>query len=119
MLRQALWGLAVISACVATPVYAQDATLKLKFKEGEKFWVEEVSSTKQDMTVMGQAVNMKMKTTTITSYAVKKVTPDTVVLDMKIEDVKVDAEGAPGGCWRDRPDRDQDQRCQADHHHEP
>jgi Family of unknown function (DUF6263) len=102
MLRQALLGLAVMSACVATPVYGQEAKLKLKFKEGEKFWVEEVSSMKQDMTVMGQAVNMKMKTTTITSYAVKKVTPDSVVLDMKIEDVKLDVEGAPGGAGIDQ-----------------
>src|SRR5205814_7444245 len=38
-----------------------------------------------------------MTTTTLTSYTVQKVTPDTVVLAMNIEDVDVKAEGAPAG----------------------
>jgi Family of unknown function (DUF6263) len=97
MLRHALLGLAVLAVCAATPVYGQEVKLQLKFKEGEKFWVEEVATMKQDITVMGQQQKIEATTTTITSYTVKKVTPDDVVLAMKIEDVNVKSEGGFGG----------------------
>jgi len=97
MLRQVLCGLAVMSAFAAAPAYGQEVNLKFKFKEGDKFWMEEVVDQKQTMTVMGQQIKMDLKSTTIRSYNIKKVTPENIVMVMKIEDVKVTGGGEFGG----------------------
>jgi hypothetical protein len=94
MLRHALLFVVVV---LAAPVYGQEVQLKLKFKEGEKFWVEDVTTTKQTVTTLGQAIMSEEKTTMLTSYTVKKVTADAIVLDMKIEDVQVKTEAGLGG----------------------
>jgi Family of unknown function (DUF6263) len=93
MLRQVLLGLAVASAFVAAPAFAQEVKMQLKFKEGDKFWVEEVANQKQKITVMGQDIQIDMKVTTIRSFTVQKVTSQDIVLAMKIEDVDVKSEG--------------------------
>ena len=97
MLRQALLGLAVVSLCAAGPAYGQEVKLQLKFKEGQKLWFEEVATVKQTITFMGQSQKADSKTTTVTSYTVQKVTPEGVVLAMKIEDVDTKVEGGLGG----------------------
>jgi hypothetical protein len=97
MLRQMLLGLAIASAFTTAPVYAQEVKLQLKFKEGEKFWVEEVADQKQKITVMGQDIQIDMKVTTIRSFDVKKVTTQEIVLAMKIEDVDVKSDGPLAG----------------------
>jgi hypothetical protein len=96
MLRQTLLGFAVLSFCAAVPANDQEVKLLLKFKEGETFWVEEVEACKEDSTIMAQAITTNSKTTTITRYHVKKVTHDSVVLTMTIEDVNVESDGGPG-----------------------
>lgn len=97
MLRHVLSALSIAVLCAAGPAYGQEVKLQFKFKEGEKLWYEEVAAAKTSFNVMGQALKSTMTTTTITSYTVKKVTPENVVLAMKIEDVDTKSEGGLGG----------------------
>jgi hypothetical protein len=87
--------LAVLLA--AGPVYGQEVKLQWKFKEGDKFWVEEITAHKQNVTILGMDQKSNTKTTTIRSIAVNKVTPDSVEITMRIDDVKVESEGGLGG----------------------
>src|SRR5262249_49578352 len=98
MLRQALLGVTVLFAGAA-PALGQEVTLKWKFKQGETFYVEDVLNSRQSMSVLGQQQEVEQKTTTVTSYTVKKVTSDQIVLDMKIEDVEVRSKGGLGGAF--------------------
>jgi hypothetical protein len=97
MVRRALLGMIVLLVGSVAPVFGQDATLKFKFKEGEKFWVEDVVTSEQTISLLGQPIKSKQKTNTLTSYTVKTVTADKVELTMKIEDVAVQSEGGLGG----------------------
>jgi hypothetical protein len=83
---------------LAAPALGQGPTkLQWKFKEGDKFYVEDVSNMKQKITFMGKDIEQKQKTTMVTSYHVTKAAPDSTTLVSKIEDVKVQAEGGLGG----------------------
>ena len=95
MLRQAIVALVVLSA--AAPAYGQEAKLQWKFKEGDKFWLEEVAVSKQAVSVLGLAQKIDQKTTTISNFTFDKVTADSVSLTMKIENVEVNTEGGFGG----------------------
>jgi hypothetical protein len=96
MLRQALLAVIVSLATVAVPAYGQDVKLRMKFKEGDKFYVEDIAKSKETIGIAGQTVNAENKTTMITSFEVKKVTSDDLVTVMKVENVKVETD-APGG----------------------
>src|ERR1700677_835317 len=87
MLRHAL--LAVLLAAAAGPVYAQEAKIQLKFKEGEKFYVEDVNKSKETISLAGNTLSTESKVTSVTSFTVKKVNSDTTVVDMKIEWVDI------------------------------
>jgi hypothetical protein len=71
--------------------------LKWKFKEGDKFYVEDVQTTKTDVSVLGMQIKEDTKTTTVTSYTIKKVNSDNVVLVQKIENVETKSQGGLGG----------------------
>jgi len=86
MLRQALLGIAVLLA--ATPVYGQEVNLQWKFKEGDKIWVEEMSTLKTTVSLQNNPVlKSEDKTTSLTSYTIKKVAADSIVMEMKKEEV--------------------------------
>src|SRR5262245_21652943 len=88
MLRQALVAVVILVVSAVAPAYAQEVKLQWKFKEGDTFWVEEVSSTKTTVSVAGTPlVKSEEKTTSLTSFTVKKVAGDSVVVEMKKEDV--------------------------------
>jgi Family of unknown function (DUF6263) len=97
MLRQSVLGVVVLLVGVIAPAQAQEVKLQWKFKEGDKFYVEDVATTKTNVTVLSMQVKEESKTTTVTSYTVKKVTADTVVLAQTIENVDIDAQGQLGG----------------------
>ncbi|HYV39000.1 MAG TPA: hypothetical protein VE988_25165, partial [Gemmataceae bacterium] len=82
MLRQALLGLAVLLAGAGAPAYAQEVKLQLKFKEGETFWVEDVVTSKTNISLSGIPVDKtEQKITQVTSYTVKKVTAESVLME--------------------------------------
>jgi hypothetical protein len=96
MLRQTLLAVVALVAGVAAPAYGQEVELKWKFKEGEKFYVEDISNMKQTVTALGQTQKVDQKTTTITSYTIKKVTTDSIEMVMKFENVEVKSDGPIG-----------------------
>ncbi len=95
MLRHALVGSVVLLA-FAAPALGQEVELKWKFKEGDKFWVEDSNVQKQVVVVVGQTQKVEQKTTTITSYEITKVTSETIEVRMKIEAVDVRSDGGIG-----------------------
>jgi hypothetical protein len=95
MLRQLLLGVVVLGA--AAPAYGQEVKMRWKFKEGEKFYVEDVQTTKTDVSVLGQQIKEEAKSTTVTSYTVKSVKSDSIVLVQKIESVDTKSQGGLGG----------------------
>jgi hypothetical protein len=103
MLRRAWVGVLLVFASLASPAFGQGATkLQWKFTEGDKFYVEDVSSMKQKLEFMGNKTEQSMKTTMITSYTVKKSGggtggTDGAVLLQKIEAVTVKSEAGLGG----------------------
>ena len=74
-----------------------EVKLEWKFNEGDKFYVEDVSTMKQKIEFMGKGFDQTLKTTMVTSYTVKQKTGDSVVLVQKIEDVDVKSMGGLGG----------------------
>jgi Family of unknown function (DUF6263) len=94
MLRQAFLATAVLLAAVTAPVMGQEVELKWKFKEGDKFYVEDVTNMKEYVNLAGlEEQKVESKVTLVTSYAIKKVTSETVVAKMKMEHVAVKSEG--------------------------
>jgi hypothetical protein len=96
MLRQALLGVIMLLATIAGPAYGQEVKLQLKFKEGDKFYVEDVNKSKETVTAVGITQTTENKITSVTSFTVKKVTTDTTEVDMKIESVDVQSNGQDG-----------------------
>jgi len=92
MLRRACGLALLVLAGLGLPARAQ-TTLEWKFKEGDKFYVEEVSDMKQSLSVIGKDINQKTKITTVVSYAVKQVAGKTVRLEQKTESVSVNSSG--------------------------
>jgi len=96
MLRRAWIGAVLVVGGLSMPAYGQ-VTMEWKFTEGDKFYVEDVSTMKQKIGLMGKDIDQTMKTTMVTSYTVKKKTGSDVVLEQKIEGVDVKAMGGLGG----------------------
>jgi len=86
----------VLLAGVTAPAFGQ-TKLEWKFKEGDKFYVEEVTNVKTTFQIMGKDLDETQKTTTVASYAVKKATDKEVVLEQKYESVNVVAKGGLAG----------------------
>ncbi len=88
MPRRLWFGSAVVLALLAGPALADDAVkLEMKFKEGDKFYVETVSSTKTVMDILGKNESA-IDSTQVTSITVKKSDKDGVVLVERIESLK-------------------------------
>jgi len=94
MLRRAWVCVVLVFGVLAAPALGQGPTkLKWKFKEGDKFYVEDISNLKEKIELMGKPIEQKQKTTMVTSYTVNKVGSDSTTLTSKIEEVKVQSEG--------------------------
>jgi len=98
MPRRFWFGSAVVLAFLAGPAVAADAVkLEMKFKEGDKFYVETVSNTKQVMEFMGTKNESESDSTQVTSFKVLKSDKDGVVIEQKIESIKnKNSGGLPG-----------------------
>jgi len=92
MLRRVCGAALLVLVGMAMPAYGQ-TTLEWKFKEGEKFYVEEVNDLKQNVSIIGKDVKNNIKITTISSYYVKSVSGPEVTLEQKIESVDVKSSG--------------------------
>jgi len=95
MLRRC--GLVMLLTCVGLSAQAQGPAVKLewKFKEGDKFYLENITSLKQVVKIMGQEIPTESVNTTISSFKVTKVGADEIVLEQKIEASKIKG-GQPG-----------------------
>lgn len=91
---QRYWIGVVLLVGMAVPAHAQ-VTLEWKFKEGDTFYVEGISDTKQTIKVAGQAMPQDMEQTIVESFKVVKVDGSKVILERKIESVKMKSAG-PG-----------------------
>ncbi len=92
-MRTHVWTLTLLMlAGLGLPAQAQ-TKMEWKFTEGEKFYIEEVSDQKQQITVMGQDIKMASKTTNISSYTVKRVAGNAVTMEMKVEFMEVKSDG--------------------------
>jgi len=96
MLRKAWIGALLVFGGLTFPAYGQ-VKMEWKFNEGDKFYVEDVSTMKQKIEFMGKGFDQTLKTTMVTSYTVKKKNTDNVVLEQKIEGVDVKSMGGLGG----------------------
>jgi hypothetical protein len=98
---QRFWIGAVLALGVlALPTFsqAQQVQLEWKVKEGDKFFLETVSSFKQSMKTLGKELKQDREDTVVYSVTVAKKNADnSVVLDEKIESVSVKNTGGPAG----------------------
>ncbi len=88
MQRLSLAGILMLAVFVA-PVRAQEADLSWKFAKDMKFYQQMSTKTKQNMTIMGQAVNQDQTQEFVFSWTVKEVDDNKVVLEQKIESVNM------------------------------
>src|SRR5881628_1560777 len=97
------WAAALLAlAGLGMPAYGQ-TTLEWKFKQGDKYYVEEISTVKQIISVLGKDINQSTKSTNLTSYTVKNVDADGATLEMKFESIKAKTEGdQPGGDFMEK-----------------
>jgi len=96
MLRRAWIGVVLVFAVANVPAYGQ-VTMEWKFNEGDKFYLEETSTQKMKIGLMGKDIDQTTKTTMVKSFTVKKKAGDTTVLEQKIEGVDVKSMGGLGG----------------------
>jgi hypothetical protein len=94
MFCRAMVGAIVLLASAGLEAGAQEIKLQWKFKEGETIFVEDTMNMTATLSVQGQAVTMEEKTVMVTSYTIKKVAADSVVMDMKIIDVDKRSKGS-------------------------
>lgn len=95
MLRRC--ALVMLLTCVGLSAQAQGPAVKLawKFKEGDKFYLENVTALKQVVKIMGQEIPTETVNTTVSSFKVTKVAADEIVMEQKIESTKIKG-GQPG-----------------------
>src|SRR5262249_10033266 len=88
-MRQGFWlGVMLVLGAPAVPAFGQ-GKLEWKFKEGDKFYLEERSNLKQTMKFMGSDLKQELDHTRLTSFTVLKKTDEGLVLEQKIESVKI------------------------------
>jgi len=95
MLQRACWQAALVLATLALPAGAQ-VKLEWKFKEGDKFYVENVSTLKQAVKTRDKMVKENVSTTIVSRMTVKKKTRSSVLLEQKVETVKARGKGDLG-----------------------
>jgi hypothetical protein len=79
-------GLLLLTAVLPAP--AQTA-LGWKFKEGDKFYIEAVTDTKQTVTVADKATTSESTFTTVSRFEVKKADAGSYTMEQTIEGVRV------------------------------
>lgn len=82
----------VLLAVLAAPAWGQ-VTIAWTFKEGDKLYLQNVTSTKQTVEVLGQSTPLSLTNTTVSSFTVMKKTADGVVLRQVIDYQTIKAEG--------------------------
>jgi outer membrane lipoprotein-sorting protein len=86
--------------CQALPAQAQTRMI-WKFKEGETFYVENVTKSKQIIISNGQTTEQEKTTTAIASYRVVKTSEEQIVLEAKFESGKVEGNDRLGAAAMD------------------
>src|SRR5262249_51794720 len=86
------WALALVLSGMTVPAYGQDK-LAWKFKEGDKFYLENVTGMKQTIEVAGQEIKQEIDATMVARFTVKKKTKDGVEMAVKYESVKAKGKG--------------------------
>jgi hypothetical protein len=79
----------VIGSLLAGPALAQEK-LAWKFKEGDKFYIEDKATVKSTIKVLGNTEYKEEIQTNIASIQVQKVTADGVILLQTLEEIKTD-----------------------------
>jgi hypothetical protein len=92
MVRRFSAGAVLLLLAAAAPAAAQ-TTLQLKFKQGDKFYMEEVNTVRQTIDYMGKQTST-IETTTVYGFTVQKADKDGTVLQQKIESMKVKTDGS-------------------------
>jgi hypothetical protein len=94
MLRKAWVAVVLVLGSLAAPASAQSGTkLEWKFKEGQTFYLEDVSTMKIKGTFGDKNFEQTQKTTLVTSYKVLRVSEDSAVIVQKVEAVEPKSEG--------------------------
>jgi len=79
-------GLLLLGLVLPAPARA---ALEWKFKEGDKFYVEAVTETKQTITIDEKKTTSASTFTTVNSFVVKKADAGSYTLEQTVEGVKV------------------------------
>jgi len=95
MLRAALGSLVAL-AIVTTPAPGQ-GKLQWKFKEGDKLYLEEKLVSKSMTQIGEQKLPFEQTQTRVSALVVKKLTPDSIELQQRIESWKINTIGALAG----------------------
>jgi hypothetical protein len=98
MLQRYWLGAVLTLGVLSVPAHGQ-ATLEWKFKPGETFFLETVSTFKQTMQTPGKTFKQELEQTTVFEINVKDVNPDkSVVLEEKVAGIQFkNAAGGAGG----------------------
>jgi hypothetical protein len=96
MLSRAALGSLLALAALAAPAPGQ-AKLQWKFKEGDKFYLEEKFVTKSTTQLGEQKLPFEQTQTRISAMVVKKQTTDSIELEQRIESWKMTTSGAAAG----------------------
>jgi hypothetical protein len=96
MLSRAALGSLLALAALATPAPGQ-AKLQWKFKEGDKFYLEEKLVSKSTTQLGEQKVPFEQTQTRISAMVVKKQTGDSIELEQRIESWKMTTSGVLAG----------------------
>lgn len=80
---------------------AQEAPLEWKFKEGDKFYVEEKTKVKMTVEVLGMEVKQDINTIRQSVFTVKKKTEKGYLLEQKFQEWSSDIKGGPPGLGGD------------------
>jgi hypothetical protein len=84
----------LVSGLFVIPAQAQ-VRLQWKLKEGDRFYLEGTSTTTQTLKIMGTPVEQKFESVVVDGYRVVKTAADQIVLEKKVESIRVKATG-PG-----------------------
>ncbi len=87
LLRNAM-GAGLLGLVIVLPAPAQ-TTLEWKFKDGDKFFIEAITNTKQKITIGDKTTDSESTFTTVSSFTIKKGEGGGYAVEQTIEGVKV------------------------------
>jgi Family of unknown function (DUF6263) len=93
MLRKSCLGVLLLLGGLAVPAYGQ-VKLEWKFKEGDTFWVETTSKTRQTRQAMGRESKSELDQTTVWRFTVLKAAADATVIEQVLESLDAKANAA-------------------------